>query len=170
MKHLPIRIALAGALALRFGPVFSQPVSRTTPQTVIKDFLHAVYQTAQDPLAIAHRYIALQDGPNEFSSAVRYHGAAEHLALLRTGQTVGQATTEPNKRFVFNPLIHAIVPYGEVPAPRLAVSLTTAQEKTVYVLTESGKPLRYFLVHDHKIVSFDYLMKGTDGPAYPLGY
>jgi len=151
-------------------PVFSQIITAGTPKVLIIDFLYEVYQTNQDALGIAKKYIALQNNPNDFSVDARYRGVAEHLTLLRKGQTVGQSTTEASRPIIFNPAKDKVVPYSEVNKLCLVFSLTKEQEDNTYVLIENGKPLRYFLVQGDKIGSFDYMIKGVNGPAYLLGY
>lgn len=170
MKHLQKTIALVWILSTCIVPAFSQVSSGNTPQVLIQNFLYALYQTDQDPLAIAKQYIALQGAPNEFSPDIRYQGVAEHLAMLRQGQVVGRSTNYSNNIILYNSKVNKIVPYKEANPPRLNASLTKEQEANMYVLTENGKPLRYFLIHDNKIISFDYMVKGTDGPVYFLGY
>lgn len=170
MKHLQKIFVLIWALSAGIMPVFSQAPTGSTPQNLVRNFLYALYQTNQDPLVIAKQYIALQDAPNEFSLDIRYQGVAEHLAMLRQGQAVGQSTANPNKPILFNPKVDEIISYKAINAPHLTVSLTKEQEENTYVLTENGKPVRYFLICNNKIASFDYMVKGKDGPAYFLGY
>jgi hypothetical protein len=170
MSYFQKIAVLAGILILGALPSIGKAPIGESPESLIKSFLYALYQTNQDALAVAKNYVRLDSTPNERSVDVRYQAAANHITMLRQGKSVGESMNS-NKPIVFIPTVHRILPYTQIDsAIRLAVPLNDDQKSNVFVLVENGKPLRYFFIQDNKISSFDYMMKGSGGPVYFISY
>ncbi len=140
----------------------------------IVEFLTEVYDTKNDALQIAHRFIRFEDSPSspsEFTAANRYEIAAAHITLLRKGEAIGLASPPVSKEEL---AMLQVMPYatliGKADIKLVDFGPATSQRQDLYVVLKDKVAWKYFLVKKGKIYSFDYMMKGEGGPAYLFGY
>lgn len=143
--------------------------SKQNVKPLIFSFLKEVYQTGDDATAIANRYIGLSNMPNEYPSEKRLAIAADHIKMLRKGESLAKGPFENLNKGKLDDL--KVVEYQYITkdkTPRFA--LDNEGSKNVYALVRGNNILKYFLVKDNKILSFDYIEKGKEGQAYFFSY
>ncbi len=129
-------------------------------------FLKAVYQSDFAPVDIAKQYIALSTSANEFSTEKRYEIVSYHIQMLRAGNSM--ATPGASRPIIGRV---TVVPYRKLSkAQVVAFELDAEQLQHIYAAIENGTVIRYFVYKNDKISSFDYLMKGKEGPRYFIVY
>lgn len=166
MKTLisPLLFALVVLLSA-FSSAHSQ-VDDSTARVRIMAFLKAVYQSDVAPAGIAKQYVALSPLANEFSIEKRYELVSYHIQLLREGNSLSNYGAS-------RPILDrvSVVPYRNLSkAQVVGFDLDAKQSQHVYAAIENGTILRYFVYENDKISSFDYLMKGKEGPRYFIEY
>lgn len=135
-------------------------------QATVKSFLEAVYASSLPVSDVAIQYIALSTSVNEFSAEKRYELAANHIQLLRENKSMG--TFEVN-RPVLNRI--TVIPYSKLSKSQaLSFEADSHQLQHIYAAVENGNVIRYFVYQNGKINSFDFLMKGKEGPRYFITY
>lgn len=143
-------------------------------KSIVMKFLLEVYDTQNDALKIAHRYVKFEDSPDspsQVSDSKRYEIAAAHITLLRKGEAVGFASTPLSKEEL---IALNVVPYTSLVNTAdnklLTFQLTESQSQHLYVVLKNNVAWKYFHVKDNRIYSFEYLLKGEGGPAYLFSY
>jgi len=141
----------------------------TNAKTLITSFLKEVYQTSDNSQKIAEDYIALSKENNEFSSAKRYEIVSQHIDMLRKGESISNdSKIIPDANSLNRFTIVSYASLSENTSPPF--TLNDSQKKNVYVALFNNKAFRYFLIENNKILSFDYIKKGQNGPAYFFSY
>lgn len=143
----------------------NDPIARAN----IIAFLKAVYQSNLPVADVAKQYVALSTAANEFSTEKRYELIGHHIQMLREGNSM----STPGAR---KPTVErvTVVPYHKLSkaqkAQAVAFEADAEQLQHIYAAIENGAVIRYFVYQNDKISSFDYLMKGSGGPRYFIGY
>ena len=170
MKKVIINILATLIVGSLFGTQSSFGQNpRQNVKPLIFSFLKEVYQTSDDATAIANKYIGLSDVPNEYPSEKRLAIAADHIQMLRKGESLAKGTSDALSKSRLDDL--KVIEYQYVNkdnSPRF--SLDDENVKNVYALTIGDDILEYFVVKNNKILSFDYIKKGKEGQAYFFSY
>jgi hypothetical protein len=144
-------------------------VADSEEKSVIAAFLREIYQTSTTPDSIARRYIALDEQASELSSNERYVLTAKHITILRRGERLASDSPALLNKDTFRGI--TISKYTDLkPSTTPLFDTDATKEQVIYVAVLKGQPCQYFLVKGGKILAFDYLKKGINGPSYFFSY
>lgn len=162
MKNLGLNSLALFILLIANTSVSAQTSEQAKSIKTIRGFLSSLYQTNLSNLAIANKYILLQEGPNDLSIDERYQLAAKHIEQLRHDDKSLYTSLSVNS---------SITPYiASKNDSLLQGALSKEQEKLLYIVKEANKPTQYFVVKNDKIISFYFFQKGNNLPGYFLSY
>lgn len=115
---------------------------------------------------IAKNYIKLSNSYNSLSNEKRYDIVSSHIQMLRDGKSLGISTIDV-------PILEnvSIIPYNDLDKSQAIIfEGNTDQLIHIYASLEKNKITHYFFYKDGKILSFDYIKKGINGPNYFIEY
>ena len=163
---------LLSALIIIFLAHFSMPLASfgQKPEHDAKEkiiaFLKAVYDSDATATEVASKFISLASVTSSLTTKERYEIAAKHIQLLREGKSM--SAMEPVK-----PRVHNInvIPYSQITKEQAMVFEFDAEQlQYIYAATNNSEVIQYFVYKKGKIQSFDYLVKGKNGPRYFIVY
>jgi hypothetical protein len=135
-------------------------------QADIIAFLKDVYASDIPAADVAKHHVGLARSANDFSAEKRYGLAASHIQMLREGKSIAMPK-------IGKPALDhiTVIPYNQLSKGQaLPFEANAEQLQHVYAAIEDGAVIRYFIYQNGKVQSFDYLMKGKDGPHYFISY
>lgn len=162
MKTLCVFFLITLALLTVTAPA-THGQAKKQAQADIMAFLKDVYASDIPAADVAKHHVGLTRSANDFSAEKRYGLAASHIQMLREGKSI--KIGKPALDHV------TVVPYNQLSKGQaLPFEVNAEQLQHVYAAIEDGAVIRCFIYQNGKVQSFDYLMKGKDGPHYFIAY